>query len=242
MVYTETLIETMDQRINGVYSVRNLLFMQTSEQRTYFLLNRVKRFVHCYENGIHRNLGEALAEIFAALCYCDDYFRGHLRFSDMISVMYPMTHCSYCFAKSCECSDETGASMSEKVVVEEQLHWSLSQWQAHLNYVYGDKNRARPDGGMEYAMNKLFEKLGAMKILHLPSQKMPSVFIQQYTHELSSVFAWTLGIANILVMNFEEEVKKIYPGYCIRCTRRPCNCPIPLVQMKAPIVHNRTTS
>ncbi len=42
--------------------------------------------------------------------------------------------------------------------------------------------------------------------------------------EMADVFAWLVSLANLLEIDLEEEVKKKYPGYCIRCGKKPCEC------------------
>ncbi len=42
--------------------------------------------------------------------------------------------------------------------------------------------------------------------------------------ELADVFAWLVSLANICGVDLEEEVLKKYPGYCLRCGKKPCEC------------------
>ncbi|HIP62996.1 MAG TPA: nucleotide pyrophosphohydrolase [Archaeoglobus profundus] len=42
--------------------------------------------------------------------------------------------------------------------------------------------------------------------------------------EMADVFAWLVSLANLLNIDLEEEVKKKYPGYCIKCGKKPCEC------------------
>ena len=42
--------------------------------------------------------------------------------------------------------------------------------------------------------------------------------------ELADVFAWLVSLANICGVDLEEEVLKKYPGYCLRCGKKPCAC------------------
>ena len=42
--------------------------------------------------------------------------------------------------------------------------------------------------------------------------------------EMADVFAWLVSLANLFNIDLEEEVKKKYPGYCIKCGKKPCEC------------------
>ncbi len=42
--------------------------------------------------------------------------------------------------------------------------------------------------------------------------------------EMADVFAWLVSLANLYDIDLEEEVKKKYPGYCLRCGKKPCEC------------------
>ncbi len=42
--------------------------------------------------------------------------------------------------------------------------------------------------------------------------------------EIADVFAWLVSLANLCGVDVEEEVLKKYPGYCIRCGKKPCEC------------------
>jgi NTP pyrophosphatase (non-canonical NTP hydrolase) len=36
--------------------------------------------------------------------------------------------------------------------------------------------------------------------------------------------AWLVSLANLLDVDVEKEILKKYPGYCLRCGRKPCEC------------------
>jgi NTP pyrophosphatase (non-canonical NTP hydrolase) len=42
--------------------------------------------------------------------------------------------------------------------------------------------------------------------------------------EVADVIAWIVSLANLYGVNVEEEIKRKYPGYCIRCGSKPCRC------------------
>ena len=42
--------------------------------------------------------------------------------------------------------------------------------------------------------------------------------------EIADVMAWLVSLANLLGIDVEEEILKKYPGYCIRCGKKPCEC------------------
>ncbi|MET1123935.1 MAG: MazG nucleotide pyrophosphohydrolase domain-containing protein [Archaeoglobaceae archaeon] len=45
--------------------------------------------------------------------------------------------------------------------------------------------------------------------------------------EIADVIAWLVSLANLYGIDVEEEVLKKYPGYCIRCGKKPCECDSP---------------
>lgn len=42
--------------------------------------------------------------------------------------------------------------------------------------------------------------------------------------EIADVMAWLVSLANLLCIDVEREILKKYPGYCIRCGKKPCEC------------------
>jgi len=42
--------------------------------------------------------------------------------------------------------------------------------------------------------------------------------------EIADVMAWLVSLANLCDIDVEEEILKKYPGYCIRCGKKPCEC------------------
>jgi NTP pyrophosphatase (non-canonical NTP hydrolase) len=44
--------------------------------------------------------------------------------------------------------------------------------------------------------------------------------------ELADAMAWLVSLANLYEIDVEEEIERKYPGYCLRCGKKPCGCDI----------------
>ncbi|MEM4496287.1 MAG: MazG nucleotide pyrophosphohydrolase domain-containing protein [Archaeoglobaceae archaeon] len=42
--------------------------------------------------------------------------------------------------------------------------------------------------------------------------------------EIADVLAWIVSLANLYGIDIESEAIKKYPGYCIRCGKKVCEC------------------
>jgi len=42
--------------------------------------------------------------------------------------------------------------------------------------------------------------------------------------EVADVVAWVVSLANLYNIDVEEVLNKKYPGYCIKCGKKPCGC------------------
>ncbi len=68
----------------------------------------------------------------------------------------------------------------------------------------------------------LVEEIGELvRELKKPQDQMN---IHQIKEEMGDVFAWLCSVANLLNISLEEAAANKYPGYCLKCKKKPCNC------------------
>ncbi len=89
----------------------------------------------------------------------------------------------------------------------------IREFQRMIDEVYRRRDEER---GVEKTMLWIVEEVGE---LAEAVRKRSNV-----GEEIADVFAWLVSLANLLGIDVEEEVLKKYPGYCIRCGKKPCEC------------------
>ncbi len=78
-------------------------------------------------------------------------------------------------------------------------------------YLHRDKDR-----GIEKTMLWVVEEVGELAEAVRKESNIGE--------EIADVFAWLVSLANLCGIDVEKEVLKKYPGYCIRCGKKPCEC------------------
>ena len=91
----------------------------------------------------------------------------------------------------------------------------LEAFQAHIEAVYGQRDRAR---GVPATVAWLAEELGEL------AQAVRKGTVEQQHHELGDVLAWLASLANQMGLSCEDAVAR-YAGGCPRCADTPCGCP-----------------
>lgn len=91
----------------------------------------------------------------------------------------------------------------------------LSELQAHMEQLYGARDRAR---GVPATVAWLAEELGEL------AQAARKGTVAQQRHELGDVLAWLASLANQLGVSLDQAVERYRQG-CPRCARNPCGCP-----------------
>ncbi len=89
----------------------------------------------------------------------------------------------------------------------------IREFQRMIDEIYRRRDEER---GVEKTMLWIVEEVGE---LAEAVRKRSNV-----GEEIADVFAWLVSLANLLGIDVEEEVLKKYPGYCIRCGKKPCEC------------------
>jgi NTP pyrophosphatase (non-canonical NTP hydrolase) len=91
----------------------------------------------------------------------------------------------------------------------------LQAFQAHIDAVYGQRDRTR---GIPATVAWLAEELGEL------AQAVRKGTVDQQHHELGDVLAWLASLANQMGLSCEDAVARYADG-CPRCAGTPCRCP-----------------
>jgi len=91
----------------------------------------------------------------------------------------------------------------------------INEFQELIRDLYYERDRRR---GKERTMLWFVEEVGEL------AEAIRKGDARAIGEEMADVFAWLVSLANLYGIDLEEEVKKKYPGYCIRCGKRPCEC------------------
>ncbi len=220
-----TLKELM-AHIDSIYAPRNALVRSDLADRMGFLNISVGKLYRSHRKGRTEELGVRLANMFSRICCVAENFRGQLNFTETLVGKYPMTHCSYCQEMPCVCEYKERNPSVRAFQEGVQLEWTLSDWQEHFAELYGEQNKGA-DRGPNVVLLQIF---GEVTELLEVAEEAPMYSIDELTRlfseELSDVFAWTIGFANLFGIDFEEAVEKVYRNGCPSCRREVCKCPI----------------
>ena len=91
----------------------------------------------------------------------------------------------------------------------------ISEFQKLIKDLYIERDRKR---GIEKTMLWLIEEVGELAEAVIKND------LNSIGEEMADVFAWLVSLANLYEIDLEEEVKRKYPGYCIKCGKKPCEC------------------
>lgn len=89
----------------------------------------------------------------------------------------------------------------------------IREFQELIRELYFERDSKR---GIEKTMLWLIEEVGE---LAEAVRKKSNI-----GEEIADVFAWLVSLANLCDIDVEEEVLRKYPGYCIKCGKKPCEC------------------
>ncbi|MFN0195115.1 MAG: MazG nucleotide pyrophosphohydrolase domain-containing protein, partial [Planctomycetaceae bacterium] len=91
----------------------------------------------------------------------------------------------------------------------------LTEWQALIQAMYSEKDRARGvDGTFMWFMEEVGELAAALR------EGTPD----ELAAEFADVLAWLATLANISDVNLEQAIRKKYGGGCPGCGKIICEC------------------
>ncbi len=143
---------------------------------------------------------------------------------------YPISGCRYCGRIHCRCGKEkTIKATLDTHAFETSKSWSLGDWQWHLEYVYGENNRANfsPEKMALSVTAEFLEVLIAIqhKVIVdgtlLVNDEIRVIAIE----ETADLFARILALANFCSFSIEDVLRELYRDGCIVCKKRICVCP-----------------
>jgi NTP pyrophosphatase (non-canonical NTP hydrolase) len=91
----------------------------------------------------------------------------------------------------------------------------IREFQELIRELYFERDSKR---GKEKTMLWLVEEIGEL------AEAIRKNDLNSIGEEMADVFAWLVSLANLYGVDLETEVKKKYPGYCLRCGKKPCEC------------------
>jgi len=91
----------------------------------------------------------------------------------------------------------------------------IREFQQLIRELYYERDSKR---GIEKTMLWIVEEVGEL------AEAVRKNDIKAIGEEMADVLAWLVSLANLYDIDLEEEAKKKYPGYCIRCGKKPCEC------------------
>jgi len=91
----------------------------------------------------------------------------------------------------------------------------IREFQELIRELYFERDSRR---GKEKTMLWLVEEIGEL------AEAIRKNDLNSIGEEMADVFAWLVSLANLYGVDLENEVKKKYPGYCLRCGKKPCEC------------------
>ncbi|MCS7121512.1 MAG: nucleotide pyrophosphohydrolase [Archaeoglobaceae archaeon] len=89
----------------------------------------------------------------------------------------------------------------------------IKEFQQMIAEIYKDRDLER---GVERTMLWVIEEIGELAEALRRGDNIGE--------EIADVLAWLVSLANLCNIDVETEVLKKYPGYCIKCGRKPCGC------------------
>lgn len=90
----------------------------------------------------------------------------------------------------------------------------LSDFQARMDALYGERDRAR---GVQWTVAWLAEEVGEL------ARAVRKGTAEDQRHEVGDVLAWLASLANQLGLSLDEAAAR-YTGGCPKCAATPCAC------------------
>jgi NTP pyrophosphatase (non-canonical NTP hydrolase) len=90
---------------------------------------------------------------------------------------------------------------------------SIKEFQQMIKEIYYKRDAER---GKEMTMVWVVEEVGELAKAVRKGEGIGE--------EIADVIAWLVSLANLYRIDVEEEVARKYPGYCLRCGKKPCRC------------------
>ncbi len=154
---------------------------------------------------------------------------GSRTFIEYFAAKYPPHGCTYCGHKPCQCgAEKTQAAVLVKPNENVDI-WSLSDWQKHLNDVYGEANLRRFSlhDMVILTMAEYHEVMMALehRSVVYETTELNDDIRKVAVEETADLFARILSLANYVGVPLEESLQKRYGDGCPICHHKECQCP-----------------
>lgn len=210
-----------------LYGGRNTVFLTSIGDRIDFLQLGVKDLLEAHRQDRPQKIKEiAVARLFARLVCIIDHLHSELHpfhFVEILCRKYPHKGCTYCEKKPCECSKRRRRDYQlQNAPDQNQLIWSIEDWQNHLHDVYG---KANEQSSPEQIFCRLIMEITEISNIRMVSEKYSQKEIMSmYAKEISDTFAWICASATRLGISLDKSNELAYGNHCWNCKQKPCEC------------------
>ncbi len=222
-------LRALCQRLNNIYAEKNIRegVLTDIYGVTLFIAGALKALNDDATRRDFKNKDALLAILMKRMLLAIELW-GVEMFTHALSRKYPLQGCVYCNCKPCACGKQKSAPAQLVASNGTMDTWSLSNWQQHLEDIYGATNRHRYSvQDMVIQLNT--EYLEAMIALHhrliTRSSALNEVSRTAACEETTDFFSRLLGICNHVGVDIEDAVLKHYRNGCPVCTHMVCVCP-----------------
>jgi len=113
-----------------------------------------------------------------------------------------------------------------RLILPDQLDWSLTDWSRHLEALYGARNR---ENGIQNVMNRLFKEISeifslTMDIPFIKPDGTLDEIEREFALELADTLSWAIAVANMVGVDIEKAVLDRFGDKCWNCKKNPCEC------------------
>ncbi len=221
MTLTERLLDLFE-----LFGLRNAMYLR-GDSRVLFLINGVQHLGKLLRKNVQDVgiLGKALSSVFARTAAFADSF-VNLPIPEALCEKYPHNKCAYCGQSKCTgCLPDNRPSITHAPVSEGQMKWSVRDWCAHMDNIYGEVNRKN---GAKFAHARILEEIHEVINAQLIDAQDTELSLQEVrrnmAREFADVFAWIFSMSALLEIDLDKVLDEQYPRLHHRCQMRPCNC------------------
>lgn len=210
--------------LSELYTSRENIYLPDRFSRINFLYRGIDDLQNAVRKSEDRPTYELMCARIVARILCLARGADNVSVASGLEMKYPLEGCAYCGQLPCVCPENRPTYVLHEVGGV-QAEWSISQWQEHLEQLYGAKNAER---GINHSLLRLGGEFGELISLEEEVHGLPVPEAKaRYTLELSDTMAWTMSAASRLGVDLGRAVDKFYGSGCLRCRSVPCACLAP---------------
>lgn len=219
-------LNELQQHVIELYADRNEFWLETRESRISMLGMAVSDFQNGQRHGFGPIEQSHLAARIISRIFTVSHRVNSVSINDGMMQKYPESGCVYCHKMPCKCEeDRSAAELAPIDPHSRQQLWSLSDYQHHLNRVYGRANYRR---GLDYHMLRLSAEVWEVMEVETGKVKQPGLsrkdIEKEFQLELADCVSRTAAIANMLNIDLQAALLDRYWPVCLRCGQKPCDC------------------